>query len=333
MILIPEQIVTMRQKINRYKEERKGYFEQFEENLKNNVIEGFKIGTQDVFTKKTFEQLQDDSDKAYDLLINSQYLQERDTDKIAIGTTFEVEFADGEKETYTLVEDMFGLSSLDNFISIKSTFGKALLAKKEQDEFSYIIETPTKTEIKGKITAIKKDKKDYPYFIKTKNIKNRYSPKVKKANKKEQTPSSKSVQLTVSQLNLLNIEYERLSRQPQNNQKTIQRLAYIKKLLSSAEIAHPLPDNIDIGSKFTIMLNVDGKKIYKNLELINYAVSDEINDEYLEKISTLGITLLGLHENDTFVLHRFNNSDIKGIVISINNKSSIHNRKMYIKNN
>ena len=71
------------------------------------------------------------------------------------------------------------------------------------------------------------------------------------------------------------------------------------------------------GEKVTIAISRDGEELQtRTYEMINEAVSDEVESEYLERISPLGSKVYGLKVGDTFTI-RENRKTYKGVVVSI----------------
>lgn len=103
------------------------------------------------------------------------------------------------------------------------------------------------------------------------------------------------------------------------------RLGRVNKLLSESRIATPPTDGtIGIGSKVSIMTFEDGQIQNRRVEIINQAVSTELNTDYVEVISPLGQKIIGLKNNQMFDYRYFSNLDNNtlvgnGVVYDINN--------------
>ena len=136
--------------------------------------------------------------------------------------------------------------------------------------------------------------------------------------KEELEEYRESLAITKSQRELLRIEAERIAREPKTP-STIQRLAVIKKILASAPVVtESKPDGkVSLGEKVTIAISRDGEELQtRTYEMINEAVSDEVESEYLERISPLGSKVYGLKVGDTFTI-RENRKTYKGVVVGI----------------
>ena len=265
----------------------------------------------------------------YNLLTCGTYVTEVDTDKIDVGTKFDVLFDhEEEPETYTLVEELVGVNQIDGYVSMHGTFGQAIKGKTDNDRFEY--ETPTQRKISGTIIEIKKDFADYSHLIKERKIQNRmcHIEKTKLATLIENAKTIPEAQeelntrnaLTISQLNILEIELERLERNCNKKQDASIRakISVIKRLLKDSKVAiTPYDGTIGIGSKFKIKFLLPVEKEME-VELINKAVSTEVDNAYVERISSLGTRLFGLTENEEFAYYN-GTTTIAGIVYDIDN--------------
>ncbi len=96
-------------------------------------------------------------------LLNYKIIERNNSDKIGIGSTFEIIFdGDEEKLTFTLIETRLPKDPA-HFISISSPLGKAIIGKTQGDSFRYTVEESV---ISGRINEIKKIDES----VKTKNI-------------------------------------------------------------------------------------------------------------------------------------------------------------------
>ena len=101
------------------------------------------------------------------MLLNADYIVDNKKDLVIdLGSEFTVKFSDEEdEETYNLVEELIGKSSVDNYVSKDSDFAKSVLGKRKDDEFSYKAKS-TGSIISGVITDIKKKSRHKAHFIK-----------------------------------------------------------------------------------------------------------------------------------------------------------------------
>ncbi|HIT37287.1 MAG TPA: hypothetical protein IAB59_02255 [Candidatus Onthousia faecipullorum] len=103
------------------------------------------------------------------------------------------------------------------------------------------------------------------------------------------------------------------------------RLGIVNKMLRESKIIAPLSDNtIGIGSKVSILTFEDGIIQNRRVEIINQAVSTELNTDYIEAISPLGQEIIGLKDNEMFDYRYYSTVDNNtllgnGIVYDINN--------------
>lgn len=97
------------------------------------------------------------------------------------------------------------------------------------------------------------------------------------------------------------------------------KLAYVNKMLKNSKLAEPPQDEtIGIGSHVSIMTFTKEKTETRRVEIIQQAVSYELEPTYVEAISPLGVQLLGLKNNEEFI-YRKNGTPITGIVYDIDN--------------
>lgn len=112
--------------------------------------------------------------------------------------------------------------------------------------------------------------------------------------------------------------YSEEERQQQLN-SLYSKLAYVNKMLKNSKLAEPPQDDtIGIGSHVSIMTFTKEKTETRRVEVIQQAVSYELEPTYVEAISPLGVQLLGLKNNEGFV-YRKNGISVTGIVYDIDN--------------
>ena len=336
MKLIPEQVQNIRCEILA-REQEKIMFDEYYDDQKalggtdqelNCIVKDETINFQNHQNKTRLEELKN-------ILLTGEYVKKINTDQIDIGTKFYLEFEGEEKEKYTLVDTKECLSSINGFISKDSPLGKSIYGKKENEEFSiktqYGIET-------GMIKEIIQDPKEYSSFITTKQKTQRSSKEYKRTHsimlkdkEKYKEELEKEDELIPEQIQILKEEVFRLERfveKYKNSPKSKEyysmasRLAYILDLLDNVKIAEKPADNtIGVGSSFSVML-FDEETSFHRYQLINHAVSDELTDEFIEKISPLGTKVFGLKENEEFVVRKDDNSWVSGIVYDIDNSKN-----------
>ena len=83
------------------------------------------------------------------------------------------------------------------------------------------------------------------------------------------------------------------------------------------DVAKPLDDGtIGVGTRFELKYNKDGQIETLTGEMINQAVSDEVDTDYVERISPLGQQIYGLRAGDPFTF-RDGNKVYKGSVAAV----------------
>lgn len=333
MILIPEQVRAIRNRILELKMNLlmyDGYYSDREVtdfgNSKNIFVDGGLLDYQyemDVRQLEEYEQL----------LKEGIFLKSIDTEKITVGTKFAIRF-DGkdELEHYTLVESLDGINSSDGFISLQSSFCQALYEKKEKDDFLYEVKIGnTRETIFGEIVYIIKNCNSYVTYIRNRKLYNRMSiQEIRKRKNNIAYNKEKRNLITLSQVDLLRDESERLEcglkRQKLSygdcrTQK--RRLNLVNKILSDSFIANvPSDDTVGIGSHVSIMLFEDSGIETRRVELIEHAVSDELTTDYVEIISSLGMNIFGLKDNDSFSYYKSGFLIGSGMVYDIDNSKN-----------
>lgn len=321
MILIPEQITNLIEEENRLRNENQKAISSAK--LENYVLSEMSR-TFNSDTENTYNLLLNDRriKEINNLLSECEYLINRNLESIEVGTKFELYFDDtASKETFIMIEKSIGNMAHSSYISKASPIGQAIIGKKEGETFSYQVNG---TIISGIITKIETDKKQYINFIRERPYENRQSYKSKKLLKhllndkdlteEEQQELDTHLYITTSQYNLLKTEIERLK-----NLKDKTRLITIKKILKNPVAIPEDNGTIGIGSKFSIKLFDEEKIEFKRVEMINRAVSTELDCDYVERIDNLGSVLYGLRENDEFFIN-VGKKSITDIVYDIDNK-------------
>ena len=327
MKIIPEQIISLRKTIKLYDDTLN---KQYLEDLKNNKADDmFKIQYKDYVSENMFNRSRDTLRIAYELLEKGEYVTDVETDCIDIGTKFTVYDEEyDEEETYILVETLEGVKSTDKYISTSSPMGKAVQGARIGDEIIY--EVPA-GKIKLVIKNIEQDKEKYIKPIRSVKTSSRMSKTIR-SDIKESIKRGEDIQdeyksITPSQSLLLRLELTRLSKNisRDNMIQSKKRISEIKELLERKVISENDDDTIGVGTIFSIELNTsEGKKIIKDAEMINVAVSNEYDEEYIERISPLGTKVLGLREEDSFIV-RINRENVIGRVFNIRNSKTNKN--------
>ena len=122
--------------------------------------------------------------------------------------------------------------------------------------------------------------------------------------------------ISLSQRLILLIEADRIGKKG-NDRSAINRMTVVKRLLNEAKLAPKTTDGtIGVGTKFEIKINRDGVIETRQAEMINQAISDELDCDYIERISPLGYQLFGLRTGDSFTF-REGNKTYKGCVSAV----------------
>jgi len=310
MILIPEQISILRETLRREKE----IADKYEKYLKTVEL----VDTNGFLQKKN-------------LLLKNDFLRGREVNKIALGTRFTMKLYGEEKIEAILVDKEIELLNAEgeyHFISQHSPLGQLLLGKQAGNLITKTLENGNSTII-GTVEDIKTESRDYVNFIRDRKRDHRQSKFVrhdmkKLEEKRKEDPLAQQEwearrTITESQRQLLKEKISRLmSHELTLSEKN--QLFFARKLLTEREVADlPEDGTIGIGSEFSITLAAEDKMITKRVELINEAFSDEMDDEYIERMDPLGNQIFGLSEGDSFSYYSSRLGSVTGIVFDIDN--------------
>ncbi|MDD5888391.1 MAG: GreA/GreB family elongation factor [bacterium] len=331
MQLIPEQISYLRKKEQELKQSLAGYSDYFTARDRSSIEHsiGFFIG--DPLIDNQYKMTKNSLDQVVDLLTNSDYVVKRNTETIQIGTKFIIAF-DNMQETNTLLltDAIYGFAPNRSFVSINSPIGQSVLGAKEGDSISYSLPGQlSNKKITGTIEKIVTNQDEYLHFIRERKLYTRSSKQARRelhellssTNPLSQIEYSARQEITPSQKHLLIIEANHLTKTA-TTPSEIMRLNNIRKALQTAKSATaPTDGTIGVGSTIEILLTDGVSTDIKTKEFINNAVSTELEDEYIERISPLGTKLFGLKTNDTFSFRK-NNQTYHGTVLSVANTLS-----------
>ena len=343
MILIPEQISFLRDQKERLKQQLELYrdYQQNREIVSSDHCSRTFIG--DSLTEDQFHRNRQELQEITELLKNGDYLKERNFDSVGIGTKVLINFNDiNETEAIILTDCIYGLSDGLNYASTNSLLGKSILGKKTTDTFEYAVspdnDPRNKRKISGEILEIITDRKEYVHYIRERRTSKRMYEGLGKRLKvlaQEGTPMAQAElesynTITHSQCDLLEMEKLRLSRN--KDADSLKRLKNIKDIEKKPIAQPPVDGSIGVGSKIEIAMARAGEEVKtKNYELINQAVSDELDDAYIERISYFGQQLYGKKANETFSTKK----DGKAYVVTIldvNNQNNITSEKAPVYN-
>lgn len=317
MILIPEQIQYLKDTISELKIQIKDYQNYILERKFGDGEGSSIIYHGDVVTESQLEEKQKKLKTYQNMLESSMYLTEIPTNKIGIGSKFQIQFDDcNQIEEYVLVETLIGNHMADSAITIESPLGQSLLGKQDGDKFYYKIgDTSTPQMIAGTVIKINKDIVNSNPYIRKKDRSHR---------KSESTTYSESSVITPSQKKLIMAEIDDLRKQPLStlHDKIVvnRRLSNLKRILESSKLAIlPEDETIGIGTSFSIMIFDKDKTYFKRFEMIDQAISNEREDEYIERISPLGNAVFGLKNQEEFIVQTRDFHFVSGIVFDISN--------------
>ena len=333
MKLIPEQIIYLRKRERELKEAIASYQDYLTSRDKSSIEHSIGTFVGDKFTDDQYQMDQDSYTSVINLLTDAEYITNRDTKTIQIGTKFIIEFTNTPMtDAIILTDAIFGLPIVFNeslkFVSCASPLGKSVIGKKEGEIISYNLpQGHLNTKVEGTIKEIIGNPQEYLHFIRERKFHNRISKAARRElhcllesnDLKAKEEYARRQEITASQKMLLMIEGEQLARTASDPVKTA-RLKNIKKLLTNSALALPPADGtIGIGSRFEIMLSDGSKTETQEAELINRAVTSELEEEYVERISPLGTKVFGLRIGDTFKVQK-SNKIYTGLVVDVDNK-------------
>ena len=218
MILIPEQIKILREKIRTLEEQVERDNVYLRECEKSTADAGF-VKCFDNSIEINASTIEIEQLKAYkEALVKSEFVDEN-SDTISYGSTVVVKLDSfDELETYTLVDTKIGLEDSvlnkgKQYISTNTRFGKSLIGKSKDDSFSYA-GSDRNISITGKIVDIIKESNNV-HFIVSRSKSSRISREMFNKRKKLYLNNNwktldKLSEITLSQYELLKEEKERL---------------------------------------------------------------------------------------------------------------------------
>lgn len=324
MKLIPEQVARIKKKITKLEEKVGAYSAYYAD--RNTAGAAKSPGNQygDFFTEHGLD-LENDRLRNYRTTISSnEFMYDREYDRIACGTKFKYCFVDEpeEVEEGMLAYTMTGLSSHEGFISYSSKLGEAVYGHEVGDVCIYQADDDFQV---IRIVEIEKNRQNYVNFIRSVPYKKRRSWRerceISDEIKNSPIEHEKRKYITTSQRELLREELERIASclKSSNLESSKRRIAEIKNYLNNRRIATPCFDgSIEVGVKFKVtLMNKDGSTVTKSLEMINVALGDELDCDYVERISLLGTAIYGLREGDEFTYFAKGIGHVSGYVHDI----------------
>jgi len=327
MLLVPEQIRNIKETIEKLRIEKEEYKNYFADRKGTNAEETFQssIGNDMIETQY---QAAISKLRVYEKALDTAtYIREVSKDTIGIGNKVKILF-DGEEESeiYMLADTDIGLDLSTTIITAESPLGKSIMGKQAGESFDYKVENSNlNLYVSGVIEEILPPSTEIT-FIRNKYLRDRKYKAAKYATKyleetKDLEESKKELEkwqeITETQKDLLKTELEHLEKTVKTTE-IASRKTQIKKLLKH-KVSKPEPGIISVGSRFSMMLYGNDQTIFKRVELINQAYSDELNDEYVERISALGMAVYGLKEGEEFT-YKTKEGHISGVVYDIDHR-------------
>lgn len=293
MILIPEQVKALRDEIKRLEEQKKDYEEYLKSCEKTSMDLGFIKYADTTLEVDNYNDICKKIEAYKRALVDNKFIDSTASDFIDYGTEFTIIFDDTkEKETYTLVENLIGLTRANinqdkGYIPYDGNLGKAVWGKTVDDNFSYTFNLKGRKDaitITGKIIDIVKKSNSDIHFITSRPKSARISMKSKELIDKlyeegDRTSLSKMYEITLSQYQLLQEEEERL----------INALTKLQKY----------EDRIMVGSVITLKDKANQTKKYTVVDKEDYDVHSEINAN-----SIMASRLFSKHKGD-FIEERY----------------------------
>ena len=300
MILIPEQVKALRDKINELQNE-----------IDNSTIYFDEIMT---FNDKRYKEEQ--IKYLHNILEESELVKKVNDTVIDYGTKFKIKFDEENlEEVYTLSENEFGLSSTsfnhnNGYVSVNCSLGNSVKGKKEGESFRYTVKIKGRKDtitITGKVLKIfRKTKNDIDFIISRPMSERLATRKLVKQNVK-----CKETQVTLSQYNLLKEERLRLV-------KALSKFETYERRIMTGSLIKLIDGNKKI-KEFKIVDKdvIDPKKEIKSssavaLRLTTKVLGDEIKEGF-------NYTEDGVKKKATYI----------GKIIEIDNSNVIRDESVY----
>ncbi len=300
MILIPEQVKAIRDKINELE----------------NEIENATIYFDEIMTSNDKRYKEEQLKYLHRLLEESELVKRAEDSIIDYGTKFKIKF-DNEniEEIYTLAENEIGLNSNsfnqnNGYVSIKSLLGNSVRGKKEGESFRYTVKIKGRKDtitITGKVLKVfRKAKNDLDFIVSRPMSERLATRRIVTENIK-----CKENEVTLSQYQLLKEEKKRLYNMLLKLEK------YEKRIMVGSIIT--LRDKNNITKQYTIV------------DKDNYDVHTEINAN-----SVMASRLFSKHKGD-YVKESFSykvngkdrTTSYTGEIIDIDNSNVLKNQSSY----
>lgn len=264
-----------------------------------------------------------EENKVNTALSRGKIILKRDYQRIDIGTGFYLCFPErrGKVRRLLLVDSSSPALSLQT-VSKDSDLGQVVLGKRPGEEVSYRVRANGRM-IHAIIQEIDEDYSHYERFIRevptTKRMSQLAKSKLKELKETDLEEYQQWYQLTRSQAALVQEELKKI-RIDSKDYSDIRMKSFYEKLLEKETVSMVEGDSIGVGSIVTLQLVDDaGNIIERTFEMINRAVSSELESDYVERISPLGIQIYGLKPSETFEVRRNHLPRLHGKILSVYN--------------
>lgn len=333
MILIPEQVKSLR--------DRARYLRRQIEEKSNNYGERDRVFYENI-GMPTYGEYQEDAlmhnmikelETIQFYLRTSQFLVERDLEKLSIGTGFYMDFGDEVRRALLVEDGTIGYGEYP-LVSLQSDFGKAAQGHKDGDTVNYKSQASNQM-IQMRIAEIDRVRENYVYYInevpynrRTSEVAEKELNKLKRTDREEYT---RRHQITSSQKELAEEELKRVSRSSNKTPHDIRRRTFLtQQIRDNKQTVYPEENKIGLSSIVELELKDEfGNTHIRTGEMINRAISTELAPHYIERITPLGLAIFGLEKDATFVVKRNHRPNLKGRILSVDNSETT--AKQYVK--
>ncbi len=318
MALVAEQVKYIREKRNELLKRKVELLKDFSDTKDKDTIDTSMTYYGDYMDRHEYHRVLDELDYYNHLLQSNDIKLDRNLDTIEVGTSFFATFMDEvERDRFTLVEFDAAQRSSSHLISLDSDFGKAVRGHTSGDDVDYTIGS-TGRKVKLHIDYIDRLQDRYTHFLCEQKKVDRFGKNIYHIlSEISQTNSKEYVKwntISASQVDVALEEYNRNSTTPKRREE-------IKALLDF-EVGCPTDHTIGVGSRVKVRMNspkgyYDTEK--REFEFINSAISYELADHYVERISDLGCALYGLKAGDFFEVNSLFDGPMYGEVLAVDN--------------
>lgn len=329
MILIPEQVKEIRDELKHLTDKKKDYEEYFKNMDKTTMDLGFVKHIDTTLESDDYNTICKKIESYERALIDNEFIEVEDDDTIGYGREFTVYFDDTEEEeTYTLVENLIGLTRAninnDNgYIAGDTKIGMALIGKRVNDNFSYTLNikgSKNSLTITGKVINIISNSNKKIHFLLSKD-------KSKKISKRKK--ASETLEITMSQYQLLQEEKARLNRYLAKNTNQSDKIS-VNSTITLKDCTGKIKkykivdkDKVDVHKEIKLSSKLASKLMTRKLgDSISYSYS------YIENGKSRTTTYTGtIIEID----NEFVSDDCSNLITRLNNVDEMLNNSKIVK--